>query len=814
MAFPWLLALAWRELWVRRGRTLLSLLALALGVGLVTATGALGALLRANVDRPAPLVGRPADLWVHSAYDADYDLPPGLSARVAAVAGVAGVQPVLRRPIRIEFADPEAPGVRADNLTLLGVDLDAYLSFHDLALAAGQVPTPREPGWVALAPWAAIHGLRPGQPITLTRAVAPGPALPLVGLLEVDSLASAQQGLVLYAPRETAAALLDLDGAPTAIEVRLASGANPGRVRAALEAELGAAYAVTSAARPDLHLWGRLVLGTLLAVDLLALLGSASLIYAVFAAAGRTRRRQIGLLRAAGATRRQVLALLLAEAGLLGLVGSGLGLLLGLLFARAGAALVLPQAEGPAAPPLSIGRAWSALALGLAVALAGALAPALRAARLPPVAALRHLPLPPPAPVGSLPPAAARLAGRLPGAAALAAANLGRERGRAALIVAALALVLASFLGSLGALSLLGQEMATTLGRLSGGDYLVLPGLSALSLPELAGQDTSSLPPLSPGLLAALDHLGGQAWLMRGTTADLPALEVFAGQPTLLLDVEGYARMGGFRFQAGDWTRALAAFERGPAVLLTPVVARRLGVALGDALPLQTVRGPVDFVVAGIGDSEFTTCILDLADGQAYLGANEANALMVKVRPGADPAAVRQALADAVRRHGGTLLSLEQASAQLRHIFDQARLSIALLVGVSGLVAILGVVNTLLSSVAGRRREIGLFRAVGATRRQVAHVILLEAALLGLAAALLGIFLGWVATLGAWLLARDLLGLTGQAVSSPGAWLPLATASLAALLLWPLLAAAGALAPARYAARLPVIQALQGLDLQ
>jgi putative ABC transport system permease protein len=336
---------------------------------------------------------------------------------------------------------------------------------------------------------------------------------------------------------------------------------------------------------------------------------------------------------------------------------------------------------------------------------------------------------------------------------------------------------------------------------------VVLPGLTTLSLRELAGQDTSDAPPLDAGLLAALEDLGDQVWLMRGTTADVEPLQVFPGQPTLLLDVEGYAQMGGFRFQAGNWSSALEAFRRRPAVLLTPVVARRLNVGLGDRVRLDTPHGPVDFSVAGIGDSEFTTCVLDLADGAAYFGANEVNGVEVQVRSGADAAAVRRALLDAVQAHGGTLLSLRQVSGRLREVFHQAQLSIGLLIGVAGMVAGLGVVNAMLASVAERRREIGMLRAVGATRLQVSRLILAEAAALGATAAVVGVALGWGATLLFLGVARACLGLAGGG-GSLVAWLPLLVASVAGLVLWPLLAMLGGLGPALHAARLPVVEAL------
>jgi putative ABC transport system permease protein len=891
----WLCWLALRGLWSRRWRSLLSLSALALSVGLVVATGSIGALMQASVVTPARLLGRPADLWIASAYDVDYDLPARMQAQVAVVPGVAEVQPVLRRPVRVQTP-------HTDTLTLLGVDPGSYLAFHDLALAAGTLPSTQRSGLVALAPWAFIRGLGLGRPVTVTTPSG-DLALPLAGLIEVQSLAAAQQGLVLVAPLETVADLFGVHDALTLLEVRLAPAASPRQVRAALERALGPAYAVSIPSQPgqSARLWQRLVVGALVCVDGLVLAGSVSLVYAVFASAARARRRQIGLLRVVGAERWRVLALLVVEAALLGLAGSGLGLVAGALFAWGGAGLVLGNTSAPAfapsslpaLPPLPPTTLLGAAALGTLASLAGALGPALGAARQPPLEALRPVPpviprsaAPPPViprsvasplviprsvapplviprsvatrnliPLGSVasPPviplgsvasplviprsvatrnlvrqalawirpraqacARAAIGWLFPAEAPLALASLAREWRRAALMTGLLALVLGMALGNVGVLSLLGDELATTFGRLAGGDYLVLPGLTTISLRELAGQDTSDVPPLDAGLLAALEGLSDRVWLMRGTTADVAALQVFPGQPTLLLDVEGYARMGGFRFQAGDWPRALAAFRQGPALLLTPIVARRLNVGLGEQVRLDTLQGSVDFRVAGIGESEFTTCILDLADGATYFGANEVNGVEVQVRPGADAEAVRRALLDAVQTHGGTLLSLSQATAQVRQMFHQARLPIGLLIGLTGLVAALGTLNAMLASVAERRWEIGLLRAVGATRRQVARLVLAEAALVGTAAALVGTVLGWVVTLLFLALARTYLGLTVQrvypsATSSLTGWLPLLAASAAGLLLWPLLTMAGGIAPALHAAHQPIVQASQDL---
>jgi len=67
----------------------------------------------------------------------------------------------------------------------------------------------------------------------------------------------------------------------------------------------------------------------------------------------------------------------------------------------------------------------------------------------------------------------------------------------------------------------------------------------------------------------------------------------------------------------------------------------------------------------------------------------------------------------------------------MREVPHQVRPGLGLLIGVAGLVAALCAVNAMLASVGERRREIGLLRAVGATRRQVSRLVLAKAALEG-----------------------------------------------------------------------------------
>jgi putative ABC transport system permease protein len=121
------------------------------------------------------------------------------------------------------------------------------------------------------------------------------------------------------------------------------------------------------------------------------------------------------------------------------------------------------------------------------------------------------------------------------------------------------------------------------------------------------------------------------------------------------------------------------------------------------------------------------------------------------------------------------------------------------LLGLSVIIAILGVVNTLGLSVIERTREIGLLRAVGLTRRQLRTMIRLEAVVVAVLGGVLGTLMG-VLFGSTMVIALKDEGLTDLAVPWP--WLGgfLALAALAGVL--------AAVVPARRAARLDVLKAI------
>ncbi|RAN73296.1 hypothetical protein B5P43_31385 [Bacillus sp. SRB_336] len=113
---------------------------------------------------------------------------------------------------------------------------------------------------------------------------------------------------------------------------------------------------------------------------------------------------------------------------------------------------------------------------------------------------------------------------------------------------------------------------------------------------------------------------------------------------------------------------------------------------------------------------------------------------------GADSAALKERVGQAVSAYPNVKVSdpAEFGRAQQGSV-DQMTGLVTALLAVAIIVAILGIINTLMLSVVERTRELGLMRAVGATKRQVRGVIRRESVLMSLSGALAGVGLGGAA---------------------------------------------------------------------
>jgi putative ABC transport system permease protein len=180
-------------------------------------------------------------------------------------------------------------------------------------------------------------------------------------------------------------------------------------------------------------------------------------------------------------------------------------------------------------------------------------------------------------------------------------------------------------------------------------------------------------------------------------------------------------------------------------------VSRRLaasrGYRVGEVVPLTTASGPVGYRVAAIvahslpspGGDE--AALISMANGRQDLGMTGFNILQV-IPTANPPSGFDLSLRDAATRYGMQLESLQDVRDGVRHGLDSLLLLLTGVGLVGVILGLLSVVETILLNISESSRELGLLRAVGATRGQVRGIILAQSGLFGFCGAVIGVLVG------------------------------------------------------------------------
>jgi putative ABC transport system permease protein len=328
----------------------------------------------------------------------------------------------------------------------------------------------------------------------------------------------------------------------------------------------------------------------------------------------------------------------------------------------------------------------------------------------------------------------------------LTADNVRRGRGRVTLTVLTLAVALTTIVSMTGFISFMFNELMRP--RMEGvtqlGAWIVTQFEYEAGMVGYAGQDSLALSP--EAVVAVREAVQDRAVTLGWYFAVVPELSFFGSSYfSFVVDPRGIQRGGDqfFTFTQGSWETALPIMESGCGVLIAPSVAAKNGVSLGEHITVTSADGPVECTVAGIGSPYVGASIVGLAAGDAFgvvEGVSQPLVLLVWPQPGVDRDAFRVDLMSLTDHQPGLYLSEIKAITDLQvKVLDKLPSMFNALLLLAIVAAALGVVNTTVMSVAERRRELGLLRAVGVTRRQVSRVVTGEAALMGLVGGGLGL---------------------------------------------------------------------------
>ena len=531
----------------------------------------------------------------------------------------------------------------------------------------------------------------------------------------------------------------------------------------------------------------------LTALSFIALFVASFLILNTVSMSVTRRRREIGIVRALGMTRREVAALFVSEGLFFGVVGGAIGLALGTLLARGTLGAVSQtlndlylvyhaQSLRPDVASYAI-----AYALGVLVAFAAALVPALEAAGTPAASTVRQGAFLAPQHLGfgrwTL------LGASLLGAAAVVAVwTVRAHQPWGGFLSAALVLAAGSALAP-GFTLAIESAIAPLARRIGGIEAGLATGFLRASVARTSVVVAALM--VSVGMWVALSIMVGSfrrtvdTWIQQSVRGDLyvepaghrlnlsstvlpaslidslratPAIAAvdtyrasrvtYAGRPAFIagIDFEVQRRFGRLSFTAGGGEQVLARALARDEVIASESFAHHHRIAPGDSIALTDREGAVRRLrVAGVFYDYSSDAGVVMMDRELYarLWSDRTESLALYLAQGADADAVRARL---VSLAGPDLLLSITPNRALRtrvlEVFDQTFRITYALQAIAILVAVLGVFGTLTALVLQRRREIGILRATGAMRRQVMKIVLVESGMIGLIGALLGAIAG------------------------------------------------------------------------
>ena len=576
----------------------------------------------------------------------------------------------------------------------------------------------------------------------------------------------------------------------------------------------------------------------------ISLFVGAFIIANTFAMSVRQRMREFALLRALGASPTQVFASILIQAAVVGLVGSALGVLAGFaLVAGLRAFLAEFGMSLSGRIPLDPSTVALSLAIGTVVSLAAAALPARRAALTPPVEAMRddvvvlERTLRWRALAGSVLTAGGVAAVALAVAAPESSGGPRLGGGAAAVLVGVLVLAPVIARASLGSLAAVFVVTIKPIGRLARGNVtrnprrtantagalmigMALVGASSVLAASAQGStrsivaetSTADFVLRSPAAAIPADAVAAVGLLPDVAAADAVTLgsvligtvgeaSPSAGPPTVVVGLDPGAFGRTMDIETTDGS--LASLADGE-IAAQRSVAQDAGWGVGTRLELTSTAGTRTVTIGAIIDSPAIQAPVvlpqTLFDDLVPAAQAAVNLVFVKAAPGTDPATLRADLTVAVAPFVVvSVLDNEQFASELAGQVDQVLVILYALLGLSVVIAILGIVNTLALSVIERTREIGLMRAVGLGRLQLAGTVMIESVLTALFGTVVGVAVGVCLAAAMPTVFAD-VGLTDLVIP----WDTLAWILLLAVVVGVL----AAVWPAIRAARLPVLQAV------
>ena len=812
-----------RELAVHRRRTIASIAVMAVSAMYLVAIFGIFGSITGSVNRLADGVAGIAALEVSGITDAGF--PDSIATDVAAVPGVAVAAPMIRmsaptasQPVLLFGADKSSAELGGTLKDAMSRPLEEMSEVTDGVQVGPTV------------------GHAKGEKFALGSGT-----VTVTDVLEGKQQADLNGGHYVLAPLALAQNITGRGGQLDSILITTEADADPAAVRAAVTSAVNGRAIVAPPSMRAARAGDAVKMMNYMALmgAVVALVVGAFLIYTTMTMAVTQRRPVISMLRAIGGRRNIIVRDMLAEAAILGVIGGAIGSGLGILLGRIAIGRLPPAVtQGLEArveywlPGYAIPAAMTATVLASVVASAMA---ARQVYKVAPIEAL--------APVG------VSAADRVPRWLRIAC-------GVGAVVVFAVSiLIVIGRTGTIAAVAMsalfcaeiaLGFALAGPIVKATATTARVFGSVGALAAATIERSPRRVWATVMTVLIAVVTTVmitGTNADMIRSArgifspvadadvwvTADSPdryptnplpqgLSEKVAAVPGVGRVAEGafaFADVGGTRvmldgFSAGTADALYHALDEktrndvlsGRGVVLTQNLGKTLDVRVGDELRLQTPHGPQQVAVLALVPY-FSTVIgtvgISLDRMRDWFDRPAATTLQITRAAGADQnrllADVRRAVPEPNYVYDGraALAGLEAPLHQSMFIANAVWMIVVL-------VAAVALFNTLTLSVLERRREIGVLRAMGSSRRRTLQMVLAEAAGIGVVGGVVGLAFGWADQWLFSLVSADIMNFNVNFRPSPMA-LAFTLGALAISLL-------ASVPPARRAARLNIIEAL------
>lgn len=839
-----------RGLLARKVRLLLTALAVVLGVAFVSGTYVLTDTLKASFGSVFSEFASGSDLVVQALpvtgnSGSRQRIPEYVLDDVRDVQGVGGADGFVIGTA--QFVAKDGSAISTGDAPSFGISWSGADKVGAVGTTAGRAPV--RDGEVAMdGGTAKRNGFKVGDSV---RVLLTGEAeeFKIVGILELGN--RADFGAVSFAAfdPETAQRVLGAPGLWDAIYVRVAPGVSSATVERGIADAVGPGYEVSSSAAFAAERRGpvdealNVLNQALLGFAAVGLLVGAFIIFNTFTILVSQRTRELGLLRALGASGAQVIGSVLAEAAVVGVIASALGLAVGIGLAS----LLLWMLPGigypvPGGDLVVLARTvLAAMTVGIGVAMAAAVVPALRAARTAPIAAIGDLQTS----AGTRPIVVRAVTGGFVMLIGLALSGVGIAGSLDPKFAVALTFI-GGFIVFIGVVAI-GPLFASPISSVIGWPLHWVAGVSGRlarhNAMRNARRTTATAAALVVGLaLVALVAIFADS--LRASVRNAMG-EVSADYIVAADDFVGFSPEVATRIERIDGVETVVALQFGDVlvdgreemvtgtnstnidevvdlrfvdgsargiarqgILVSQQEAERYGRKVGDLLVVNLPGlGPTGLEIGGIFTTRrftgyFPVDFILPADivAAGFGTAQQDTILYVNAEPGQTAVvgrSLRSQLARpfpnvAVQTPSEYLAAREQTIGQFLNVF------FALLL-LSEVIALLGIINTLLLSVYERTRELGLLRTIGTTRRQIWAMVCGEALIIAVIGCLVGIGIGMLWGWGV------VTALSGQFIDEFSVPVPQFALFLVASVVAGFLAA---LIPAFHASRLNVLDAI------